>query len=243
MDTKRINPPSVVRKIAQRYKNGYSPIVLVCGKMRDGKTSKTFIFAQWLSWLLFKKAWDWKKNTIITMDQFTQSLASNESGIFVIDECQRIFGKKLWWSKDSILFDTLLTSQAYKHYIIFLILPRASALGTDHAYNVNYVIPIHHKTLCQPYRVDSNEWDIALKQKKLNKFAMSHFTLDLESKEIQSVFKDELTQLSEFKTFIEKNLKEPIMDKAREQSMIAKPEEWYEEQKKNPIKVSFDSIL
>jgi hypothetical protein len=214
MDDSKLAKPLVLDLIAQRFNNGYSPVVLFCGKMRVGKTTKAYLFAHWLSKLVFNRKWEYKKNTIVSMEQFVSKLANNESEVLLIDECQRIFGKKLWYTKDSILFDTLLTSQAYKHYIILLILPTASNIGTDHAINVNYVVPCSNRILCQPYRVNANEWDIALKQKVIHKDSLGHFDMDINSKLIKEAFKDELEHLEEFKKYIEVNLKKPIMDSA-----------------------------
>ena len=216
MDLTKFNPPTVVKKIAQRYKAGYSPVVLIVGKMRIGKTTKAYLFAQILSQMLFNHSWEWRNNTIVSFDQFVEKIDNPNPEILIIDECQRIFSKRDIFKADSVLFSKLITSQAYKHYIVMLILPRASALATEHAYNVNYVIPVSNRKLCQPYRIESNEWDIALKQKKINKFPLSHFELDINKKEIKKVFAEELTHLSEFKKFIEDNLKEPIMKETME---------------------------
>lgn len=217
MDFKYVRTPAVVQLIAERFKNGYSPVVLVVGKMRCGKTTKAFLLLQWLSWLIYKKEWDWKNNTIITIDQFIEKLDSGKDEFLLIDEVQRMFAKKDWYKEESRIFDKILTSQAYKHSIIFLVLPRASALGSDHIFNVDYVIYVKNRKLILPYKLDSNLWDIDLKKKRLKKFFLSHFNLDYDNEYIKKSFKLELDELSEFKMFINTNLKEKIMEEVKEQ--------------------------
>lgn len=88
------NPPYVVDLICQLYRSGYSVIVLVCGKMRDGKTTKAFILSNWLSGLLFKKSWDWQHNTIVSFEQLVNIMHTEQPEILVMDEVQRQLHRK-----------------------------------------------------------------------------------------------------------------------------------------------------
>jgi hypothetical protein len=213
----------VIKRIAERYNAGYSPIVVVCGKMRVGKTTKAYLFANWLSQMIFKKKWDWENNTIISLDQVIEKLESKNPEIMVMDEVQRMLSKKDFMKSESRLFSKLMTSQAYKHYILILILPRACDLGQDHIANVNYVIPVHTRKMCYPYRLETNNWDISLKSKPPKKFPLSHFDLDVKNPVIKMAFKDELAQLEEFKHHIEVNLKENILQEVKDRRGLSKP--------------------
>lgn len=211
-----VNTPCAIKNVVKNYKNGYSPILLFCGRMRVGKTTKAYVTAQWLSHLIFGHKWDWRNNTIVTMKQLVEKMDSPKPEILLMDEVQRILGKKDLWKAESRLFDTLITSQAYKHYIIILILPKARNLGTDHAVNVNYVFPVHSRTLVMPYHVESNSWNITLKNEKLPIFPLGYFHMDVKKGILAEAFKEELLELEDFKKLIEVNLKQPIMDDAKE---------------------------
>jgi hypothetical protein len=184
--------------------------------MRVGKTTKAYLLMQWLSWLIYKKAWNWRENTIVTIDQFIEKLDASKDELLLIDEVQRMFSKKDWYKEESRIFDKIITSQAYKHSIIFLIIPRASALGSDHAVNVDYVVWVRSRRQILPYKIDSNLWDIALKQRKTKKFYLSHFNLDIKSSIIKKAFNEELKDLEDFKEFININLKDKIMHDVKE---------------------------
>ena len=236
MDIKKIKTPLVIRQIVKSFNAGYSPVNEICGKMRVSKTSKAFIFANWCSWLLFKKTWDWKENTIISVDQLLRKLkSSDDENIFVMDEVQRQLSRKKWYKPASQLMADLVTSQAWKHYIIFLILPKAWELGSDHASSVNYVIPCHSRSLCQPYRVETPYWDISAQKKIPMKMPLGHFSIDYFKNPVMDAFRDDLGEIIEvagksgkttkewsniyaFKQFISVNLKEKVLDEAIEKS-------------------------
>lgn len=216
MNMNLLEPPAIVKKICERYRNGYSPIVVFVGKMRVGKTTKAFLIFNWISWILFGKKWDWRSGTMINFDQILRDLDNPEIKIKLADEVQRMFEKKDVMKQESILFNKLLTSQAYLHYIFGMILPKASALGSDHASNVDYVIYIKSRKMVLPYKLENNLWDIDLKKRKARKFFMSPFKLDIKNPAVRKAFAEELKELDEFKSFIAKNLKEKTMDEAKE---------------------------
>jgi len=214
MDLSKIKMPIVIQQTIKLYKAGYSPIILVCGKPRVSKTSKAFLFANWLSWELFGRRWSWKESTIIGVDELLYKLKTGTPEIMIMDEVQRQLAKKKWAHPESQLMSDLIDSQAYKHYIIFIIMPKAWQLGSDHATSVNFVIPVHSRTLCQPYRIDTPYWDINL-QKKLPKIhGLGHFNFDYANEPVRTAFVEELKELGEFKKFINTNLKEKIVDDA-----------------------------
>jgi len=215
MNLKIIEPPSVVKRICERYRNGYSPIIIFVGKMRVGKTTKAFLILNWISWILFNEKWNWRDGTMINFDQILDQLDNPKAKIKLADEVQRMFEKKDVFKQESLLFNKLLTSQAYLHYIFAMILPKASALGSDHASNVDYVLYVKSRKQVLPYKLDNNLWDIDLKKRKANKFYLKHFKLDIKNPLVKEAFKEELEELEEFKKFIAVNLKEKTMEEAK----------------------------
>jgi len=211
MNLDLMNPPSIVKRIIERYNSGYSVICIVCGKMRVGKTTKAYLLMNWLSWLLYKKEWDFKTGLILEVDELLNRLASSKDELMIIDEVQRMLERKDWAKPESRLFKKLITSQARKHFIIFLILPKASDLGTDHVSNINYVIWCRTRKQVMPYKIKSNMWDIDQDKKEHKKQFLSHFDLDIKDSVVMEVFKDELTRLDEFNNLINVNLKDNIL--------------------------------
>jgi DNA polymerase III delta prime subunit len=225
MNLKYVSPaPSCLKSIVKDYKEFYSPHVLICGKPRVSKTTKGFIIANWLSGLLFKETWDWKENTIVNIDQLINEMGSSEEGrIYLMDEVERQLSRKNWQKPESQLFSLLMESQARKHFIMILILPKAWALGSDHATDINYVIPVHSRTFCYPYKVNTNIWDISLKKKLPQKIPLAWFHIDVKDQRFKLAFKEELKDLEPFKKFIEVNLKDSIMDEAYEKRNLYNP--------------------
>lgn len=216
MNMKLVNPPSIVKRICERYRAGYSPVILFCGKMRSGKTTKAYLLLHWISWILFGHAWNWKDGTMISFDQIIEKIDDPDTPIKLADEIQRMFSKRDVQKQESVLGNKLLTSQAYMHYLFAMIMPRASGLGGDHIANVDYVIYVRDRKCIMPYKIDNNLWDIDIKKRGVKKTFMSHFNLDIEDPVIQEAFKDELKDLDEFKKYIETHLKAPIMDQIKE---------------------------
>lgn len=222
LDLNIMEPPSVIKRICERYRNGYSPIVVFVGKMRVGKTTKAYLMFQWISWLLFNEPWDWRKGTMINFDQILKELDNPDIKIKLADEVQRMFEKKDYMKEESKLFNKLLTSQAYLHYIFGMILPKASALGSDHASNVDYVIYVKNRREVLPYKLENNLWDINLKKRDSRKFYLKHFKLDIKNPLVKKAFADELKDLEEFKKYISVNLKEKTMDEVKEKRGLKK---------------------
>lgn len=210
-----IRPPIVIQQAVDLYKAGYSPIIVVCGKPRVSKTTKAYLFAHWFSWLLFKRPWPWRKETIVSVDQLVQEMAYEDEGkIYLMDEVERQLSKKMWAHPESRLLALLNDSQAYKHYIMILIIPKVWQLGTDHATSVNFVIPVHSRQMCQPYRCEVPFWDINLKKKEVKISGLGHFDINYKKEPVKTAFAEELKELEEFKKFINVELKEKIMDEA-----------------------------
>lgn len=222
MDMSVLEPPSAVKRICERYRAGYSPVIVFCGKMRVGKTTKAYLLLNWISWLLFGKAWDWRAGTMVKFDQVISSLEDSSTPIKFADEIQRMFSKRDVFRQESVLGNKLLTSQAYLHYIFAMCLPRASALGSDHAKVVDYVFYIKSRKKVLPYKVDSNLWELFYKneRKKNPYFFLRHFELDIKDEKIQRAFKEELEELEEFKSYINQNLKQPIFNEIKEKRGI-----------------------
>lgn len=217
------NPPYAIQQIVEHYNQGYSVIILVCSKQRGGKSKKAYILANWLSGLIFKKSWDWHENTLIGVDNLTEQLGN---GIFVMDEVQlQLSRKKSMTAPSQMMFD-LTSTQAYHHYILILICPRANTLGIDHANDLDFVFPIHYRKTLMPYRVKTNQWDLTADPRKIPKEPLGHWDLDIENPLIKWVFKDELTHLDEYIKFIEVNIKQKQIEDSKEKAKERREKKW-----------------
>lgn len=218
MNLKLLNQPGIIYHNVDLYRRGYSPTNLVCGKPRVGKTTKAYFFCHWISHILFNKPWDWRNNTIVSIDQLIKKLNSSTSGdIMLMDEVERQLSRKKWHDPKSQLFSLLMESQARKHFFMFLICPHAWSLGSDHAANVNFVIPCHSRKMVWPYSLDTPSWDISAQKHDPQKFPLDHFDFDIKNdKVLREAFHDELADLENFKSYIDVNLKDIIMDEACE---------------------------
>ena len=112
-----LNTPKAIQKVVALFNKGYSPIIVFTGEMRCGKTTKAYLIAQWLSWLLFKKRWDWKNCVITDIRQFVEHIDSSREEILFLDEVQGFLNAKEWYSSKNIIFNKIIQSQAYKHMI------------------------------------------------------------------------------------------------------------------------------
>ena len=230
-----IKPPSIIRRIIERYKAGYSPIILFCGKPRTSKTTKAYLMMHWIHWLLFNKPWDWRASTPVTFEQLIRTLEDPNTPIKFTDEVQRLLSKGDALKRESKMWGKITTSQAYLHYIFAMILVKASTLASEHAAMVDFVIYVKSRRQILPYKLDNNMWDIDLKRhEKSRKIYLSHFNLDIKDPIIKKAFADELKDLPEFKKYIEVNIKEKIMDDIKEEIGLK------EVQLPNPIKINDD---
>lgn len=149
----------VIPSIIGNVKEGYSPVIVFCGKQQKGKTRGACSLANVLScWLYYR---------YFTIDdfylkpiEFLKGISDKGYQILVLDESGASgsgINKYEWWTQLNRLFDYIYQTQAVLKNIYILCLPFVPDLTTDIRKYIDYVFLAQslNKTLGRSkFRVD-----------------------------------------------------------------------------------------
>jgi len=128
--------PSVIREM----RKGYSPIILVCGRPRSGKSHAGLTLASIFSTLHFYKWYNYKAQFFFFPKDLIKAMDDTGGQIMVLDEAGASLNKRAWQSDFSFAFDKVLQTQGFLQNTYIFILPFASDLVKDCRKYVDYVI-------------------------------------------------------------------------------------------------------
>lgn len=234
--------------IVQRsYK--YSPIVIFTGNTQVGKST--------VSWFLANKIlatkenikkptfdeWDYKKFCCQDLDEFINAVDKYDDSLIVIEEAGFQLGSKEWYSKENIIFNKIMQTQAYKHNIYFIVLPYACGIAKDHRRMIDFLIWVKRKntetksSLCYPVLIKKQFWK--LDESDYKPFFFPKIVIKYKDNVLQKA-NEYTTWLVDFKKIILENIK---IERGLKPKILVKTEEdikydkFIEESMKNPIHV------
>ena len=129
----------LIGECIKKMERGYSPIILICGKQRSGKS----FIALWVAYRIlkfYKKKLEPKNNVFFDPLKAMEDLENAEKEPFIIDEAGALLGAREWWSKFNIAFDKVIQTQAYKCNCYIFVLPFATDLDKIFRKHVDFQI-------------------------------------------------------------------------------------------------------
>lgn len=139
--------------------DGYSPIILICGRQRKGKTRFGLTLANIFSVFLYYE-WFSIKDFHLYPRELLKSLKDEGYEIKVLDEAGSSgsgLNKNEWFSELAELFDYVLQTQGNLNNIYIFILPFASDLTTDIRKYVDYMASAKKRGLFKAYKIYKRE--------------------------------------------------------------------------------------
>ena len=151
---------NVIPAIMGDIQDGYSPIVLVCGRQRKGKTRFGATLANIFNVFLYYQYFNPNKGFFLYPRNLLQAITDEGYQIFVLDEAGSSgsgINKREWYSELAELFDYVLQTQGNLNNIYIFILPFASDLTTDIRKYVDYLLSAKKKGLFKGYKIYKRE--------------------------------------------------------------------------------------
>lgn len=105
---------SVLGYCISQMRNGFSPLIIIVGKQRVGKS----FIAVWLAHNIaqfFNKTFDPIRNTFYDPEEVIRTLNTFEKESIIIDEAGAYLNKTEWYSKIAIALDKIVQTQGYLH--------------------------------------------------------------------------------------------------------------------------------
>lgn len=124
-----------VNWVKREIRNGNTPIVVFCGRQRSGKTATAMRFA----YEIYPDKFTYE-NVCGDVETFARRFQETDHNIIILDEASDSLYVYGWADMFQKVFSVINDTQAYKHNIVFIILPQVHKLGKLHRYDVDAII-------------------------------------------------------------------------------------------------------
>lgn len=125
----------LVNWLRREIKHENTPIVVFCGRPRSGKTAGAMRFA----WEVYPKKFTFK-NVVSSIEDFARVFSETDHNIIILDEASDSLYVYDYNSLFQRVFSVINDTQAFKHNIVFIVLPMVHKLGKVHRYDVDAVV-------------------------------------------------------------------------------------------------------
>ncbi len=125
--------------------NGYSPIIIVCGRPRCGKSKFALFLSTMCSVYLYLKWFEYKGNVFFLPRNLLKSISDEGYEIKMQDESGKDLNKRKYISELTFAFDQIVQTQGLLVNIYIFVLPFASDLVKDLRKYVDYICHVHKR--------------------------------------------------------------------------------------------------
>ena len=129
----------ILGKILNEMKKGFSPLILIVGKQRSGKS----FFALWLALQImnfFKRDFDFKRNTFYDPMLAIRNLNKLNKEVVILDESGYYLHNKEFFSKVNKATEKIIITQGYLCNCYIFCVPFASSINKGIRKEFNFVV-------------------------------------------------------------------------------------------------------
>ena len=135
-------------------RKGFSPIILICGQQRIGKSFVgVWLWFRILSLFQDVKEEDIRKYVFYDPIESAQAIDEFRGKPILIDEAGSIFHKAEWYRRTAIVFDKILMTQGYKNNMYIIISPFSADVTKGIKHHIDYIISVKKKGIIQVKKV------------------------------------------------------------------------------------------
>jgi len=153
----------IVDYFKEQLRQGFAPICLIVGRQRIGKTSLGLRLAY-----EFDKNFDIESQFTFKILEFVKMYDKFENKILILDEAGVELDSFRAMEVRQRVLNHVIQTQAYKHNLVFFILPFASEIGKAHRKHVNVVIDVYKRKGYKAYASWSWRPDMSMKPPRLS---------------------------------------------------------------------------
>lgn len=129
----------IVNWLRRQVRDGFAPIVVICGRQRSGKTSAALRFA----YELYPKKFKYDRlHFTKDVEEFAIAYSQLKNDIIILDEASDSLYVYDWNSLFQKVFSIINDTQAFRNNIVIIILPQVHKLGKLHRYDVDVVLQV-----------------------------------------------------------------------------------------------------
>lgn len=199
--------PSILSDIRRRY----SPIIIICGRPRSGKSIFALFLANALSCMSYYERFN-MKNLYFYPKDLLRGIKETGFQIFILDEAGSSLNKRKWNSDFSFAFDQILQTQGFLNNVYIFCLPFASDLVKDCRKYVDFLCYTKKRGILRCKKIYKREDQLVSDLKAFKPIYIEDLTIDLS--DIPLDMRKEFEIVSEgIKTRIRRNITESLFDK------------------------------
>jgi len=146
---------------ANKQSQGFSPIILICGEQRLGKTMLAFLMA----WQLIKEKFEVDKHYFTSVNEFALAFDKYNNKVLIYDEVGQELDPFRAMDKLNRAFSHIVQTQAFKTNILFVVLPFAIDFTKGHRKYVKAVIEVRKRGVYKAY--STYTWAANLNESKI----------------------------------------------------------------------------
>lgn len=150
----------MIASLVADIQEGYSPIVVICGRPRRGKTFTAAVIANLISAFLYYQYWNPEKNYHFTPKEMIEAMEDAGFEIKLADEAGAIgsgINRREWFSQLNKSVDYILQTQGILQNIIIFILPIVSDLSIDVRKYIDWLVVMKKRGVAVCYKIDKKE--------------------------------------------------------------------------------------
>lgn len=153
--------------LISKLKHGYSPILLVVGEQRSGKT----FYAIWLAEQL-EKSFNVDTGLVTSIDDFCKTFSKARQKVIILDEAGVSLDPMRSAEVTQRVYSHIIQSQAVRQNLVILVLPCASDFGHQHKVHIYAETEVlgHNKNglmirnyVLRKWRANPNDVDINIR--------------------------------------------------------------------------------
>lgn len=177
---------NVLKVIVHKWKEGHSPVILICGETGNGKTYTGLRLGEELKNILGVK-FSIKDSMFTRLDSLLISYLGSKETIFMIDEAKKHLSAREWWSDFNTAFSEITNTQRYRRNIYIVIVPLAKSLARDHRDMLDIIIEMKDKGYASTYAL-SRRW-AEIRKFEVWRYWLGNMTISLPSKKLIKEYK------------------------------------------------------
>lgn len=154
--------PVILNHIRNQIKKGYSPIILVVGQQRSGKTALALRLAYEIN-----NDFNTQTDMFFKIEDFAQAISENTHKVFILDEAGIELDPYEHMAIHQRVYSHIIQTQAYKNNVIFIVLPFASEIGKRHCKHVNAILEVFGRGCFKTYSAHSWRSDLSMRPPRL----------------------------------------------------------------------------
>ena len=110
-------------QLYKKVQNGYSPIIMICGEQRIGKSAYALSIANLFSQFMYEEDFDYKKYSFYDTERAIEEMGNMIKRVILIDEGGESMDYLEWYDKMAKAMRSMINTQAFRGNVYIIISP------------------------------------------------------------------------------------------------------------------------